>query len=183
MYLGKNIRLRAIERTDIPLFTNWINDPDVIRGLTIIYPMGLEDETRWFDQTMQLPLEEHPLMIEIKEGKGWKPIGNCGFIGIDWRNANAEVGIVIGEKEYWNKGVGSETMMLLLKVAFEILNLHRIWLRVYEDNQRAIRCYQKIGFQQEGRFRDAEFRYGKYLDVLIMSVLRPEWKDEYHPGV
>jgi RimJ/RimL family protein N-acetyltransferase len=61
--------------------------------------------------------------------------------------------------------------------------MHRIWLRVHEDNIRAIRCYHKVGFVNEGQKRDAEFKNGKYIDIVLMSVLRPEWKDEYHPGV
>ncbi len=183
MYTGKNIRLRAIERDDIPLFLEWLNDAEVIRGLTILYPMGLEDENSWFDKMLQLPLEEHPLMIETREGKGWKAIGNCSFMNIDWRNANAELGIMIGEKQYWDKGMGTETIQLMLKVAFEALNLHRVWLRVFEDNQRALRCYEKVGFVNEGRLRDAEFRYGKYMGVLLLGMLRPDWKDDYHPGV
>jgi RimJ/RimL family protein N-acetyltransferase len=94
----------------------------------------------------------------------------------DWISRNAEVGIVIGEKDYWNKGYGSEAMQLMLKHGFETLNLHRIWLRVYGFNTRAIRAYEKSGFVHEGRKREASFIQGKYHDVLIMSVLQPEWK-------
>jgi RimJ/RimL family protein N-acetyltransferase len=183
MYIGKNIRLRAPERTDLPKFVEWVNDPEVRDGLTITYPMSMEDETHWFDHMLQQPLETHPMVIEAKDGKNWVGIGSCGFHDIDWRNANAEIGILIGEKKFWDKGYGTETILLLLKVGFEVLNMHRIWLRVHEDNIRAIRCYHKVGFVNEGQKRDAEFKNGKYIDIVLMSVLRPEWKDEYHPGV
>ncbi len=183
MYIGKNIRLRAPERTDIPRFVEWVNDPEVRDGLMITYPMSLEDETRWFDHMLQQPLEMHPMVIETKEGKNWVSIGSCGFHDIDWRNANAEIGILIGEKKYWNKGLGGEVILLMLKVGFEVLNLHRIWLRVHDDNLRAIKCYQKVGFVIEGHKRKAEYKNGNYIDIVVMSVLRPEWKDEYHPGV
>ena len=104
-------------------------------------------------------------------------IGNSGFFNIDWRNRGAELGIVIGDKAYWNKGYGTEVMRLLLHHGFTTLNLHRIFLRVFEGNPRAIRAYEKAGFVHEGRMRQAEFRDGKYLDVLLMSVLRPEWQE------
>ncbi len=178
MYFGKRIRFRAPERSDIPTWVTWLNDPEVTSGIAITYPMSLDDELRWFDTMLARPLELHPFVIEIKDGKNWVMIGNCGFHVIDWRNASGEVGIFLGEKKYWDQGYGSEAMQLLLKVGFETMNLHRIYLRVHEDNLRAIRCYEKVGFVTEGRLRDTEYKNGKYIDDLIQSVLRPEWKDE-----
>jgi diamine N-acetyltransferase len=176
MYYSENLRLRAPERSDIPAFTEWINDPEVIDGLTIVYPMSSEDESRWFDHMVQQPLELHPWVIEVKEGDHWQAIGNCGFHDVDWRNSNAEFGIFIGDKNYWGKGYGSEAIQLLLKVGFEVMNLHRIWLRVKADNPRAVHSYEKIGFVHEGRKREAEYHHGEYIDMLLMSILRYEWK-------
>lgn len=178
MYYSKRLRFRAPERTDIPAFVEWVNDPEVTAGLTIVYPMGMEDETHWFDHMTQLPLELHPFVIEMKEGKEWRKIGNCGFHDVDWRNANAEMGIFIGDKKCWDKGIGTEAVYLLLKIGFETMNLNRVWLRVFANNTRAIRCYEKTGFVHEGRKREAEFQQGKYMDVLLMSVLRSEWKGD-----
>lgn len=183
MYYSKRLRLRACERTDIPRFVEWLSDPEVTAGLSMVYPLGIEDETRWFDSTMSQPLELHPYVIEIKDGKDWKPIGNCGYHDINWRNASGEVGIFIGEKNQWNKGYGFEALHLLMKVGFETMNLHRIWLRVMDNNPRAIRCYEKLGFIHEGRFRDGEYHRGQYIDMLLMSMLRPEWKDENNTGI
>jgi RimJ/RimL family protein N-acetyltransferase len=87
----------------------------------------------------------------------------------------ALVGILIGEKSCWNRGYGTEAMHLLVDTAFNTLNLHRVYLRVFEDNPRAIRAYEKAGFVHEGRMRQAEFHQGRFCDVLLMSVLRPEW--------
>jgi RimJ/RimL family protein N-acetyltransferase len=66
-------------------------------------------------------------------------------------------------------------MRLMLKFGFETLNLNRIFLRVYEYNQRAIRSYEKAGFVLEGKLRQARYQAGKYHDEYIMSVLRSEW--------
>jgi RimJ/RimL family protein N-acetyltransferase len=87
------------------------------------------------------------------------------------------LGIFIGDKRYWNKGYGTEVMRLLLRHGFSTLNLNRVFLRVFETNPRAIRSYEKAGFVFEGRMRQAEFIDGKYCDVILMSVLRSEWKE------
>ncbi len=122
------------------------------------------------------PADERPLMIEIRQGDGWLPIGDIGLMDIDWRTRAAEVGILIGEKSFWNQGYGSEAMRLMLKHAFDTLNLNRVFLRVYDHNPRAIRAYEKVGFVHEGRMRQARYYAGEYFDVLLMSVLRSEWQ-------
>jgi len=100
-----------------------------------------------------------------------------GLTGIDWKNRRAVLGIVIGEKEYWDNGYGTEAIATLLRFVFQEMNLHRISLRVYTYNQRAIRCYEKCGFKLEGRLRQARFRDGEYYDELIMGILRDEFLD------
>jgi diamine N-acetyltransferase len=174
---GKRIRLRAIEREDLSLFVNWLNDPDVRAGLLHFLPYSLVDEEQWFSEMQKNPVEEHPLVIEIRQGEEWIPVGDCGFFKIDWRCRAGEVGILIGEKRFWNQGYGTEVMRLLLRHGFNTLNLNRINLDVYENNPGAIRSYEKAGFIHEGCRRKAMYKEGKYIDVLQMSVLKDEWKD------
>lgn len=176
MIYGKRIRLRGVEREDLPLFVQWLNDPEVIEGLLYLAPLSLEDEKRWFDGLADHTPSERPLAIEIQENGTWRMIGNCSFHNISPTNHSAEVGIFIGEKSLWNSGYGTETMQLLAKHGFENLNLNRIMLVVYDDNARAIRTYEKAGFFLEGRMRQARYRHGKYGDELIMSILRSEWE-------
>lgn len=176
MIYGERIRLRAPEREDLPRFVAWLNDPDVRNNLLLFLPFSLVEEERWFENMLQQPPDEHPMMIEIRDGDAWKPIGNCSFNTLNWRCHSGELGIFIGEKSQWNKGYGTETMRLLLRHGFNTLNLNRIYLRVFETNLGGIRAYEKAGFVHEGRFRQAEYRDGQYLDVLFMSVLRSEWK-------
>jgi RimJ/RimL family protein N-acetyltransferase len=172
---GKRVRLRAVEREDVTRFYEWVNDPEVTRGLSLYLPMSMQDEENWFDGLAKRDPNERPLSIEVRKGKGWKLIGNCGVFGIEFANRSAELGIMIGDKSEWDKGYGSEAMTLLLRHCFETLNLNRAFLRVYTDNIRAVRSYEKVGFVLEGRLREAVYKLGKYEDVLIMSVLRPEW--------
>lgn len=175
MINSERIRLRSAERSDLEKFVEWINDPEVTAGLTLFLPMSSLDEEKWFETTMQKPQEEKPLVIDMRDGTDWRLIGNSSFFDFDWIARAAEVGIMIGDKSVWNQGYGTEVMTLLLRHGFETLNLNRIYLRVYADNKRAIRAYEKVGFVHEGRMRQAVFKNGKYSDVLFMSVLNEEW--------
>jgi diamine N-acetyltransferase len=182
MLNGKRIRLRAIEKEDLPIFVTWLNDPEVRRNLQLFQPLSLAQEEEWFKGTLQQPVEEQPLMIEVKTAEGWQSVGNVGLLKISNTDRAAEIGIVIGEKIFWGQGYGTETMRLMLKHGFKELNLNRIYLRVYETNLRGIRSYEKAGFKLEGRLRQDRFMDGKYIDVLLMSILRSEYKEEKSEG-
>ena len=179
--IGPRIRLRAAERSDIDTFLRWINDPEVTENLMLVSPMSRVEEEHWYENMLARSPHEHVMVIDIKNHKKtgeWFAIGTCQFIQIDWRNRSAELGIMIGEKSYWNQGYGTETMQLLLQHGFNTLNLHRIWLQVYAKNPRGIRAYEKAGFNYEGKFRQAHFQHGEYFNVHLMSVLKPEWQTE-----
>jgi diamine N-acetyltransferase len=176
MIYGERIRLRAVEREDIPRYVNWLNDPEVTAGLLINLPMASWDETRWFENLPNLPAEERPLAVDASQPDGsWTHIGNVGLHQIEWTNRAAEFGIFIGDKSFWNTGYGTEATHLTLKHGFETLNLNRIYLYVFETNPGAIRAYEKAGFVHEGKLRQSIYRYGRYIDVLLMSILRSEW--------
>ena len=177
MLYGKRIRLRAIEKEDLPRFVIWLNDPEVRRNLQLFQPLSLAQEEEWFKEILQRPVEEQPLVIEIKTAEGWQAAGNVGLFSIRNADRAAEIGIFIGEKTFWGQGYGTESMRLMLQYGFKELNLNRIYLRVYETNLRGISSYEKAGFKQEGRLRQDRFMDGKYIDVLLMSVLRSEWKE------
>jgi diamine N-acetyltransferase len=172
---GERVRLRGVEREDIPRFVEWLNDPEVIDGLVLYLPMSTAEEERWFEELASKPAEERPLAVDALQREEWRHIGSAGFHNIEWKNRLAEVGIAIGDKSVWKQGYGTEVMRLLLQHGFENLNLNRIFLHVHETNQHAIRTYEKAGFVHEGHMRQAVYKNGKYRDVLVMSVLRSEW--------
>ncbi len=176
MIYGEGIRFRSPERADLKHFVVWLNDPEVRESLAVSLPMSMAREEQWFQDTLKRPAEQQPFAIEIRKGKAWKLIGTCAFHDINWQERSAEVGIMIGVKEEWNKGYGTAAMNLLVRHGFDTLNLHRLYLHVYADNARGIRAYEKTGFAHEGRLRDARFDNGKYSDVLLMSILQPEWQ-------
>jgi len=176
MIYGERVRLRHTEKEDLPLFVEWLNDPEVRRGLMSHLPISMAEEQQWFEKVLSAPQEERPLVIEVKTESGWRMIGNSGFHNLDWPNRNAELGIFIGDKSYWDQGYGTEVMRLLLRHGFTTLNLHMIYLRVHADNHRAIRVYEKAGFINSGYLREMIFRDGNYLDMIFMGVLKSEWQ-------
>jgi RimJ/RimL family protein N-acetyltransferase len=194
MIYGERIRLRGVERADLPRFVAWLNDPEVKENLLMQTPLSQAMEDSWFESMLKRPVEEHPLIIEVRQaGDGvdgeadggdadWLPIGNCSINDIHWSIRSAEVGIFIGEKALWNQGYGTQAMRLLLRHGFETLNLNRIFLRVFETNLRAVRSYEKAGFILEGRQRQAMYKDGRYIDVLVMSILRSEWEEAGPPS-
>jgi RimJ/RimL family protein N-acetyltransferase len=181
MIYGERIRLRRDERSDIPKFVEWLNDPEVRRYLLLSMPISQAAEENWFENMLKLPAHEQPFGIEIRQvvaesgSDGWQLIGNCSFMEFNWTARSAEVGLFIGDKSCWNKGYGTEVMRLLLRVGFETLNLNRVFLRVDEDNKGGIRAYEKAGFIHEGCIRQGTYQNGEYRDMLLMSVLRSEW--------
>lgn len=86
------------------------------------------------------------------------------------------MGLFIGDEKYRNKGYGAEALRLACKYAFDKLNLHSLYLNVFDFNERAIACYKKVGFKEAGRLREAYFVNGKYNDVITMDLLREDLK-------
>jgi diamine N-acetyltransferase len=176
MITGKNVRLRAIERVDIPRFVRWMNDPEVIENLLMNYPLSHAMEEKWFDHQMEnSPTSNQILAIETLVGNEWVHIGNCGLHNIEQVNNVAEFGIMIGEKDFWNKGLGREAAKLILKHGFEDLNLNRIYLYVFATNPRAMKSYEAVGFIKEGVLRQGVYKNGHYIDLIVMSILHSEW--------
>lgn len=177
MIIGKKVRLRAIERDDIPNFVRWLNDPDVTEFLLQNSPLSKAMEEKWFDnQLAQGPQHGHVLAIEALVEGHWLHIGNTGLHNLEWVTREGEFGIFIGEKQFWNQGFGREAALLTLKHGFENLNLNRIFLFVFESNQRGIASYKAAGFVQEGLLREAIYKNGRYDNVIVMSILHAEWK-------
>jgi len=168
--------LRAIEREDVPRFVRWFNDPEVRQFLTMYRPLSRAEEERWVE-SLASRREDVVLAIEVRAGDQWVHIGNVGLHRIDWKNRTATLGIVIGEREYWGKGYGTEAVRTMLRYAFEELGLNRVELETYSFNPRAIRCYEKAGFKREGVRRQALYRNGKFHDVILMGILRDEFEE------
>jgi diamine N-acetyltransferase len=175
MIVGKKVRLRPIEREDLPRFVEWFADPEVRRYLLIYLPFSLAQEERWFENLLGRLERQTDVLLAIETANGVH-IGNVGLHSVDWKNRGAELGIAIGEKAYWNQGYGADAICTLLGLAFREMNLHRVFLRVDTDNARGIRCYEKAGFRREGISRGVVFKEGAYHDQYVMSILESEFE-------
>ena len=102
-------------------------------------------------------------------------VGNTGLFDVNRVNGTAQLGIGIGDAEYRGKGYGREAIGLLLGYGFQVQNLRRIWLGVHGPNERAQRCYRAVGFVEEARLRAHVWRDGRYVDEILMGLLREEW--------
>jgi RimJ/RimL family protein N-acetyltransferase len=170
MIQGERIVLRAIERQDLATYVPWLNDPRVLEYWGRFLPLSLTEEERWYEGILKDPTVRN-FAVELDS----QHIGGAGFQNIDSRNRSAEVGLFIGIPELWDQGLGTDVLRTLLRFGFQTMNFHRIYLRVHAGHERAIHLYEKVGFQHEGRWRQAEFRDGRYQDVLWMSFLSNEW--------
>ena len=174
MLYGNNLRLRAIEREDIPRFLRWLNDPEVRRFLLMHEPLSRAREERWFEEQLSRQ-SDLILAIEVLVGDEWVHIGNVGLHHLDLKNRTAVLGIVIGEKGFWGKGYGREAIRVLLRYAFFEIGLHRVELETFAFNERALRCYEAVGFKRVGVRREAFFREGAFHDVILMDLLAEEF--------
>ncbi len=173
MIYGEKVRLRGIEREDIPTFVRWFNDPEVRQYLLMYEPMSKVKEEKWFESGLERR-NDFLYAVEARVDGQWVHIGNVGLHNVDWKNRTAIFGIVLGEKEYWGQGFGTDATRTMLKFAFREANLHRVELEVFDDNPRAMRCYEKAGFVREGTRRQNLFRDGQYHDAHIMGILADE---------
>ncbi len=147
---GERLRLRRVERDDVRKYHEWVNDPEVTEGLALFLPLSIEDEERWYQNTLSRDIQERPFSIEVRTGDGWRLIGNMSFFNLEWTNRCAELGIFIGDKSYWNQGYGKDVVQTLINNLFTSTRVQRIYLKTLDWNIRAQKCFEKCGFQLRG---------------------------------
>jgi len=174
--IGKKCYLSPINVEDAEQYCLWLNDLEVARTLLIFdQQLSLEREKL----ILQDMIKNHAKVFAIVELESDKLLGNCSLFRINERNRKAEVGIFIGDKDYWNKGYGSEALSLLIDYGFNILNLNNIMLEVFSYNERAINSYKKVGFREIGRRREAIIIAGEKHDEIYMDILANEYKSVF----
>jgi len=172
LYEGRLVRLRARELADAEANYRWINDHEVVRNIMMRYPSSMADQRKRLEDGPSPGFSAALFGIETLADDTY--IGWCGLSSGSAEDRSAHLGIAIGDKGYWNGGYGTDAMRTLCRFGFESMNLHRIELGVFEENKRARRVYEKLGFQHEGQRRDADYREGSYRDVTLMGLLAGE---------
>ena len=168
---GERIYLSPINSEDVEKYVYWMNDrtiTDNIARTTAI--TTFESEKEWLASTSK---REAKLAIIKKDTD--ELIGNCSLMDIDRLNRKCTLGIFIGDEENRSMGYGTEALKLLLDFAFNFQNMHSVDLKVFSFNERAIKCYEKLGFKRCGTRHDAYFLNGKYHDEIEMEMLESDY--------
>lgn len=173
MIKGERVLLRPMRQEDIEKQHEFYQDVELY-GLDCDYPRvaPLERAQAFYESRTKYDENFAPFAIEADE----KYIGHCTLMNLQNRHRNLELGITIGDRDYWGRGYGREIIALLLDYGFHYLGARRIELTTHENNERAIRCYLACGFVEEGRPRKATWFEGEYIDQVEMSILREEWQ-------
>lgn len=175
MLIGNRVILRRIEEEDWIYRYKWLSDSKVNQTLSsgLGIPITSLKAKEQINGYLNEVLTRVDFMVLDKEND--EPIGFVYLFGIEHWARRSEVGIFIGNSQYRGKGYGEEIIRIVLKFAFERLNLHKVWLTVDDDNEAGKKCYKKVGFREDGRLRDEIFKNGIYVDRLIMSILQSEF--------
>jgi len=169
---GKKSILRPLnKKTDLESCVRWVNDQEVIEYLSIYLPSSEQDEEEWFDG---LQKRKNDVILGIETLKG-DFIGITGLHQINWKDRTANHGVIIGEKDHWGNGCGTDSHMTLLNYAFNTLNLHKIHSSAVGFNERSINYHLTCGYQNEGRRRKQIYKKGEYWDLILFGVFKEEW--------
>ncbi|NGZ15596.1 GNAT family N-acetyltransferase [Vibrio aestuarianus] len=166
--------LRSLDVEDKEAFYKWSRDREVtLYSLSsYAYPQSKSDIEKWL-----LSINSNPKNVSfgICSNENDQLLGYAGISGISTLNRSGEYFILIGEKSYWGKGVGTSVTKIVTDYAIRTLGLHRVQLTASSINYGAIKAYENAGYQHEGVMRQSGFRNGEFVDKVLMSVLSTEW--------
>lgn len=170
---GRLVTLRRHRPENLDAISRWYRDPELSRLTRYsVRPMPQEEIDRFFATRLLSP---GSVAYGIHEADTDRLIGLTTFSSLDADNGSVLFHITIGERDAWGRGFGTEAARLMLWLAFERMDLHRVGLSVFAFNERAIRSYRKAGFVEEGRLRGAIARDGGWWDEVQMGILRDDW--------
>ena len=170
---GKQVTLRAIELQDLELLNKWANDPEIQYWLGgWHFPINQEDQKKWF---LGLSVNSIHQRFAI-ETADLGLIGTANLVDIDWKNKHAFHGMLLGDKDIRGKGLGVDTVMALMKYAFEELGLERLDGSMIEYNVASLKMYLgKCGWKEEGRQRNWYFRKNRFWDKILVGITSSDY--------
>lgn len=170
---GNGFYLRELRVSDLDGdWYAWFNDAETTRWQNKkIFPNTRLKQRAYFDY---LASSSSDVVLAMVEGGGNRHIGNVGLHKIDWVHRSAELGIVIGNREFWGRGFGKQAWQLITDYGFDTLNLHRVYAWIVANNFSSARCAEAAGFRKEGSVRDMFYKQGEYLDVDYFNIVRSD---------
>ena len=169
MIIGERIILREIEEDDLNSIVKWRNDPAILRWLFSYSPLNKTKQRRGYEKYLDDDTQQ-TFIIEVKEEK--IPIGTVGLTSIDYKDQRAELGILIGDESWQNKGIGKEALDLLIMFVVDEMNIRKIKAIVFEENIPAIRLYKSCGFVEEGVLKKEVYKNGEFKSVMVMALFK-----------
>lgn len=172
---GEKVSLRTIGKEDLtPTYRDWFNDAEVcLYNSHHRFPNYSEDMHEYYEKVIR---SHNHLVLAIIDNESSKHIGNISLQEIDLLNQHAELAIIIGEKEFWSKGVGREACELIIAHGFSELNLHRIYCATFDTNVGMQKLALKLGFKDEGTSREQIFKNGAFRNIIRYGLLKHEFK-------
>lgn len=174
---GNQIYLRPFEPEDFEVFYISLHHPEVRRLTGSPQVFTREKVEVWLKNIM---MADNRILLMIVSKQTHEVLGDVEINNINLFNHSANIRIALYHEKDFGKGYGTEAMRLMADYAFGIRNLHRLSLEVYEYNKRAIRSYEKVGFQKEGVKREALFYNHQYHDVIQMGLLAKDFRKNVH---
>lgn len=162
-----NVEKRLQEKVRI-----WRNNEEIKKYMFTNHQISKEEHNRWIEK---LKNDENKKAWIIKNDK--KPIGFVQLLNIDFINRTTEWGFYIYDKKARGKGFGYASLLKLMKIVFEEMNLEKMCTKVLENNNIALKLYKKFGFENEGKLKEKLDRDGKEISVYIMSISKEKWEN------
>lgn len=164
--------IRALEKSDLPLRAEWLNNPIVRETLLLPVPISLAQLELWFDKTLKDSSREDFIIVFKETGK---PVGFAGYIGIDWIHRKAEPFIAIGSTEHWGIGLGTEIVRKLLDYGFNEMGFNRLYGFMLDNNPGALKMDLKAGFLEEGILKQDVMIHGVFHDRIMLGVTKDDF--------
>lgn len=168
------LTLRPLQIEDLRgAYVSWLNDPEVCEHNSHhVFPYSLAEAKHYIESVSR---DEHNLVLAIVANDTGKHIGNISLQKIDTVSRSAEYAILVGDRDYWGKGIATEASKLLLTHGFNTLNLHRIYCGTSTSNIAMQKLADRLGFKEEGRRREAHYKNGSYDDIIEYGLLADEF--------
>jgi len=171
MITGSKVKLRDKRLSDARNDYTWLSDPELAQ-LDAVPPLAISFTRYLLEYTSELRYffsSSRRFVIETLDGKH---IGNCSYYNINETKGEAELGIMIGNRDYWGKGYGIDVVTALVCYIFRQTNLKRIYLKTLDSNTRAQRCFKKCGFTPCGNLRRDGYNF------MLMELHRSQWEKQ-----
>ena len=171
---GKRTMMRSIERKDLEYTLKWANDPEIAYYTGYMLPISMEMELKWYEGLLAAE-DRRTFIIETKDND---VIGLTAILNIDWKNRKAELSMLIGNKKYWGKGYGRESVRTMLNHIFNNMGMNKVYGRIIDYNQAALKMDLAAGYSQEGYIKEDILIQGEYHDRYLIGITKAEFNQQ-----